>query len=44
MVVHPGAGAYICGEETALLDSLDVYKRQATFGLDDRVVVEHPAA
>ncbi len=23
IVVHPGAGAYICGEETALLDSLE---------------------
>ena len=23
MVVHPGAGAYICGEETALLESLE---------------------
>lgn len=23
LVVHPGAGAYICGEETALLDSLE---------------------
>jgi NADH-quinone oxidoreductase subunit F len=23
MVIHPGAGAYICGEETALLDSLE---------------------
>ncbi|GAB2757242.1 NADH-quinone oxidoreductase subunit NuoF [Salinifilum aidingensis] len=23
VVVHPGAGAYICGEETALLDSLE---------------------
>ena len=23
MVVHRGAGAYICGEETALLDSLE---------------------
>jgi len=23
IVVHPGAGAYICGEETALLESLE---------------------
>ncbi len=23
MYVHPGAGAYICGEETALLESLE---------------------
>ncbi len=23
LVIHPGAGAYICGEETALLESLD---------------------
>lgn len=23
VIVHPGAGAYICGEETALLDSLE---------------------
>jgi NADH-quinone oxidoreductase subunit F len=23
LVIHPGAGAYICGEETALLDSLE---------------------
>jgi len=23
LIVHPGAGAYICGEETALLDSLE---------------------
>ncbi len=23
VVVHPGAGAYICGEETALLESLE---------------------
>ncbi len=23
MVIHPGAGAYICGEETALLESLE---------------------
>lgn len=23
MIVHPGAGAYICGEETALLESLE---------------------
>src|SRR5699024_2024045 len=23
IIVHPGAGAYICGEETALLDSLE---------------------
>jgi len=23
VIVHPGAGAYICGEETALLESLE---------------------
>jgi NADH-quinone oxidoreductase subunit F len=23
VVLHPGAGAYICGEETALLESLE---------------------
>ena len=23
VVVHPGAGAYICGEETALIESLE---------------------
>src|SRR4029077_2728721 len=23
LVIHPGAGAYICGEETALLESLE---------------------
>jgi NADH-quinone oxidoreductase subunit F len=28
MVVHSGAGAYICGEETALLDSLEGYRGQ----------------
>jgi NADH-quinone oxidoreductase subunit F len=28
MVVHAGAGAYICGEETALLDSLEGYRGQ----------------
>ncbi|SIO90468.1 NADH-quinone oxidoreductase subunit NuoF [Nocardiopsis sp. JB363] len=28
VVVHAGAGAYICGEETALLDSLEGYKGQ----------------
>ncbi len=28
VVVHPGAGAYICGEETALLDSLEGYRGQ----------------
>jgi NADH-quinone oxidoreductase subunit F len=28
MVVHTGAGAYICGEETALLDSLEGYRGQ----------------
>ena len=27
-VVHAGAGAYICGEETALLDSLEGYRGQ----------------
>ena len=26
VVVHTGAGAYICGEETALLDSLEGYR------------------
>src|SRR5918993_815351 len=26
LVVHSGAGAYICGEETALLDSLEGYR------------------
>ena len=40
IVVHSGAGAYICGEETALLDSLEGYRgspgcarRSATHGL-----------
>jgi NADH-quinone oxidoreductase subunit F len=28
VVVHAGAGAYICGEETALLDSLEGYRGQ----------------
>ena len=28
MVVHSGAGAYICGEETALLDSLEGFRGQ----------------
>ncbi|HEY0360444.1 MAG TPA: NADH-quinone oxidoreductase subunit NuoF, partial [Mycobacteriales bacterium] len=28
VVVHCGAGAYICGEETALLDSLEGYRGQ----------------
>jgi NADH-quinone oxidoreductase subunit F len=28
VTVHPGAGAYICGEETALLDSLEGYRGQ----------------
>ncbi|MWA02046.1 NADH-quinone oxidoreductase subunit NuoF [Actinomadura sp. LD22] len=28
VVVHTGAGAYICGEETALLDSLEGYRGQ----------------
>jgi NADH-quinone oxidoreductase subunit F len=28
VVVHPGAGAYICGEETALLDSLEGFRGQ----------------
>ncbi|MFL5851835.1 MAG: NADH-quinone oxidoreductase subunit F, partial [Solirubrobacteraceae bacterium] len=28
LVVHRGAGAYICGEETALLDSLEGYRGQ----------------
>ena len=26
--MHAGAGAYICGEETALLDSLEGYRGQ----------------
>jgi NADH-quinone oxidoreductase subunit F len=28
IVVHAGAGAYICGEETAMLDSLEGYRGQ----------------
>ena len=28
LVLHTGAGAYICGEETALLDSLEGYRGQ----------------
>src|SRR5436190_3729440 len=28
IIVHRGAGAYICGEETALLDSLEGYRGQ----------------
>jgi NADH-quinone oxidoreductase subunit F len=28
LIVHVGAGAYICGEETALLDSLEGYRGQ----------------
>jgi NADH-quinone oxidoreductase subunit F len=28
LVVHAGAGAYICGEETAMLDSLEGYRGQ----------------
>src|SRR6266516_1292146 len=28
LVLHAGAGAYICGEETALLDSLEGYRGQ----------------
>ena len=28
LIVHTGAGAYICGEETALLDSLEVRRGQ----------------
>ncbi len=28
IVVHAGAGAYICGEETALIDSLEGYRGQ----------------
>ncbi|MBV9485771.1 MAG: NADH-quinone oxidoreductase subunit NuoF [Frankiaceae bacterium] len=28
VVIHAGAGAYICGEETALLDSLEGYRGQ----------------
>ncbi len=47
MVLHSGAGAYICGEETALLDSLEGYRGQprlkppfpATHGLYDSPTV-----
>jgi NADH-quinone oxidoreductase subunit F len=28
VIIHAGAGAYICGEETALLDSLEGYRGQ----------------
>jgi NADH-quinone oxidoreductase subunit F len=28
LIVHAGAGAYICGEETAMLDSLEGYRGQ----------------
>ena len=28
VVLHVGAGAYICGEETALLDSLEGFRGQ----------------
>jgi len=28
VIIHSGAGAYICGEETALLDSLEGYRGQ----------------
>jgi NADH-quinone oxidoreductase subunit F len=28
LVLHVGAGAYICGEETALLDSLEGFRGQ----------------
>ncbi len=31
LYVHPGAGAYICGEETALLDSLEGKRGQPRF-------------
>jgi NADH-quinone oxidoreductase subunit F len=31
MTIHPGAGAYICGEETALLDSLEGKRGQPRF-------------
>ncbi|MDH4248888.1 MAG: NADH-quinone oxidoreductase subunit NuoF, partial [Deltaproteobacteria bacterium] len=31
LTVHPGAGAYICGEETALLDSLEGKRGQPRF-------------
>ncbi|HUJ75654.1 MAG TPA: NADH-ubiquinone oxidoreductase-F iron-sulfur binding region domain-containing protein, partial [bacterium] len=31
LVIHPGAGAYICGEETALLDSLEGKRGQPRF-------------
>jgi NADH-quinone oxidoreductase subunit F len=31
VVLHVGAGAYICGEETALLDSLRRFPRTASF-------------
>ena len=32
IVVHAGAGAYICGEETALLDSLEGRRGNLVFG------------
>ncbi|HUJ76992.1 MAG TPA: SLBB domain-containing protein, partial [bacterium] len=31
LFIHPGAGAYICGEETALLDSLEGKRGQPRF-------------
>ena len=31
LTIHPGAGAYICGEETALLDSLEGKRGQPRF-------------
>ena len=31
LTVHPGAGAYICGEETAMLDSLEGKRGQPRF-------------
>ena len=38
IVIHRGAGAYICGEETALLDSLEGRARQAA---DEAAVPGH---
>ena len=36
MIVHAGAGAYICGEETALLDSLEGNRGQPRLGRRSR--------
>lgn len=36
LVVHAGAGAYICGEETALLDSLEGRRSQPGCGRRSR--------